>query len=115
VSYRIGPGDKIFCVPDVSGDKMSEHAAKRRRVCNQAASWHIVRGDGGRRRDVIVIPAVLVVGPDQQRVRPALSVHDPADDLGGEALALADVLRVLFGVFVEIRRRSSCPVPERAS
>ena len=51
---------------------------------------------------MIVVAAVLVVHPDQQGAGPSLTVHDPVDHLGGEALTLLDVLRVLLGVDVEI-------------
>ncbi len=51
---------------------------------------------------MIVVAAVLVVAPDEQGIGPALAVHDPPDDLGGEALALPDVLRVLLGVVLEV-------------
>ncbi len=52
---------------------------------------------------MVVISAVLVVEPDQQGVWPAGAVHDPVDNLGGEALAMPDVLRVLLGIAVEVR------------
>ena len=63
----------------------------------------VVRLDRARWRDVVVVAAVLVVQPDQQRVRPARAVHDAVDDLGGEGFALGDVLRVLLRVGLEVR------------
>ena len=51
---------------------------------------------------MIVVAAVLVIHPDQQGAGPSLTVHHPVDHLGGEALTLPDVLRVLLGVDVEV-------------
>src|SRR5215467_12526444 len=70
---------------------------------DQAAARNVVGRHGGWRGDMIVITAVLVIGPDQQGVRPGLAVHYSMDDFGGEALTLADILRILLGVLAEVR------------
>ena len=64
---------------------------------------HVVGWHRLRRRDVVVVAAVLVVEPDQQRVGPRRATHDAVDDLGGEGFAPADVLRVLLRVLLEVR------------
>ena len=44
--------------------------------------WDVVGRDGARRRDMVVVAAVLVVEPDEQRLRPTRAGHDRVDDLG---------------------------------
>ena len=60
------------------------------------------RGDRWRRRDVVVVAAVLVVGPNEQRVTPARPLHHGVDHRCGERFAGGDVLRVLFGELAEV-------------
>ena len=83
-------------MPDIAGEQHLQRAAQRGRVRDEAVAGNVVRCHRRGRGDVVVVAAVLVVGPDEQRVRPARAMHDPADHLGGEAFALADVLRVLL-------------------
>src|SRR5262249_39650444 len=70
------------------------------------------RAGGG---DVFVVPAVLVIQPDQQRLGPSPPGHDGVDDLGRESLADLDILRVLLRVAAEVRiddahrRQLACP------
>src|SRR5579859_535355 len=90
-------------MPDIAGEQHLQQGAQRGRVRYPAAARDVVRRYRGGRGDVVVIAAVLVVGPDEQGVRPAWAVHDPAYHLGGEAFPLADVLRVLLREDAEIR------------
>src|SRR5690348_12839664 len=57
----------------------------------------------GRRRHMVVVAAVLVVVPDQQRLRPAGPGYHRVDDLRGELLPGRDVLRVLLRLIPEVR------------
>src|SRR5215831_20473851 len=86
---------------------------------DETSARNIIGRLGSWWRDVIVVAATLVIGPDEQRFWPRLAVHDSPDDLGAKALALADVLRVLLGVLVvvrvddtEVRQRSGVGVSE---
>ena len=63
----------------------------------------VVRLDRARRRDVVVIAAVLVVGDEQRRVLPRGRVQDGVRDLSDEPLADLDVLRVLLRRRVVVR------------
>ena len=74
-------------------------------------------GDGRWRRHVIVVAAVLVVVPDQQRALPAGAVDDRVDDPGGEVLPDCDVLRVLLGSeeVVRLDEREAWQFPAAAS
>src|SRR5262249_54770875 len=52
---------------------------------------------------MIVIPAVLVVQPYQQRILPPFAVHDRFDHFGREGYAQLDILWVLFREVTEVR------------
>ena len=97
------PGVQVLLFLDQAGSNDPQTGGQRVRAADGAAARDVVRRDRGRRRHVVVVPAVLVVDPDQHGVRPAGAVHDPVDHLGGEALALPDVLRVLLRVDPEVR------------
>ena len=62
---------------------------------------------------MIVVAAVLVVDPQQQRRFPGRAVHHRIDHRGREGLAELDVLRVLLRVGAEVRvhdgNRGQCP------
>ena len=51
---------------------------------------------GARRRDVVVVAAVLVVGDEERGAAPLRRVQDGRRHAGQEALAELDVLRVLL-------------------
>ena len=90
------------------GEAATEQRAEQRaqppgQVEDVVVRGHVVGWHRLRRRDVVVVAAVLVVEPDQQRVGPRRATHDAVDDLRGEGFAPADVLRVLFGVGLEVR------------
>src|SRR5579872_755559 len=97
------PGVQVLLFLDQAGSNDAQTGGQHVRAADGAAARDVVRRDRGRRRHVVVVPAVLVVDPDQHGVRPAGAVHDPVDHLGGEALALPDVLRVLLRVGLEVR------------
>ncbi len=70
---------------------------------------------------MIEVAAVLIVEPDEQRVRPSATTHDRVDDGGREALADLNVLRVLLRAEVEVgiddahcRQGSICCISEEA-
>ena len=92
----------VLGIVDDAGNDRPQEPLKPRRAADKAASLHVIGRDGVGRRDMIVVAAVLVIYPDQQGAGPSLAAHDPVDHLGGEALTLPDVLRVLFGVDVEV-------------
>src|SRR5581483_12268199 len=56
----------------------------------------VVGLDRGRRRDVVVVAAVLVVELDEERARPRRRVQHGVHDAGHEGLPELDVLRVLL-------------------
>ncbi len=64
----------------------------------------VVGLDRGRGRDVVVVAAVFVVGDEHRGATPRRRVDQGVDDLGDEALAGLDVLRVLLrrGVVVRV-------------
>jgi len=63
----------------------------------------VVGLDRRGRRHMVVVTAVLVEGPDQQRLRPRGALHHRVDDGCREPLTLADVLGILFGLDAEVR------------
>jgi len=92
----------VLCIVDVAWEDQPQQALQPGRGPGEAASLHVIGRRRGGGRDMIVVAAVLVIYPDQQGAGPSFAVHDPVDHLGGEALALSDVLRILFGVDVKI-------------
>ena len=95
--------EKVLGDLDLAGEGLAQRGLQPARGAGHAPSLDVVGRHGRGRRHVVVVPAVLVVDPDQHGVRPAGAVHDPVDHLGGEALALPDVLRVLLRIGPEVR------------
>ena len=57
-----------------------------------------------RRRNVVVVAAMLVVGPDEERLRPTGPLHGRVHDAGDEVLAHVDVSVLLGAHGVQERR-----------
>ena len=94
---------QVLLAADHAGKDRPQQRLQGRRGADRAAPLDVIGRDRRGWRHVVVVPAVLVVDPDQQGVRPAAAVQDRVDHLGGKALTLADVLRILLGVGVEVR------------
>ena len=72
IASRTGPNRVVGGRPGPGG-RMSPEPVKGGGPLRQAVGQDVVGLDRGRRRDVVVVAAVLVVQPDEQGVGPALA------------------------------------------